>query len=211
MVSRTPSKYNLRSRESSKAGTPVKAQRSHSASQGSSPTKAQKGRLGLADLENVPELVVEEIQGAGFGSLQEIGAVSLGEFMTRVLGREPPRDAAPIARLKDEISRAWLRCVHALSSHSVKSPRWCNWLDNRIKTKGAAANQAKVTRAELVRQRQALKKSVGPRATTTITFADLKVAKARLTTIPGGKALKDKVRPEILTKARQGLKQTKHQ
>lgn len=125
-----------------------------------------------------------------------------------------------------DIMKAWIRCLHARAQDpSTRLVSWQDWLESKVRAREQVDGKKKpntgkgqvsdlgeaarllVTRRELVKQRQVLKKRTPP-SSKHILFSDLRVAKARLTQVPTGKALKDKVRPEALTRARSLLKRT---
>jgi hypothetical protein len=108
--------------------------------------------------------------------------------------------------LKKEMFTAWIRCLLARSKDPKTPLLWRDWVDVKIMAKSRSADKiAAPSRKDLVKQRQSLKKSTGP-VNRTITFVDLRKAKSKLTVLPVGKALKDKVEPTLLQTTRKGLK-----
>lgn len=208
------------SRSTSKAGSPAK-RKAASPTKGGSPLKSGKKELMIEDLIlNIPSTIVNLLGRLGVPTMEAMRKASQEELLKQAMemGSNKPLEA--------DIEKAWIRCLHARAQDpSTKLVSWQDWLESKVKAREGAAggkrqdnNQAQssdlneaarliITRRELVKQRQVLKKRTLP-SNKHITFTDLKVAKARLTHVPTGKALKDKVKPEALTQALGKLKRT---
>lgn len=162
-------------------------------------------------LEDIPQLPVELLEifsNANIMTINDLGEKSESELLTLIqplLNRAKEKGA-----LKKEMFTAWIRCLVARSKDANSKLQWRNWVDAKVcpmrRPQSASLDRLPApSRSDLVKQRQALKKIKGP-MNRTITFNDLKEAKARLAVLPMGKALKDKVKPEALKNAREKLK-----
>lgn len=214
------------SRSTSKAGSPAKRRavsptKGGSDSKSGSPLKGGKKELMIEDLIlNIPSTIVNLLGRLGVPTMEAMRKASQEELLKQAMeiGSSKPLEA--------DIVKAWIRCLHARAQDpSTKLVSWQDWLESKVKAregtddgkkqdKGKAqssdlgeAARLIITRRELVKQRQVLKKRAPP-SNKHITFTDLRVAKARLTHVPTGKALKDKVKPEALTQALSKLKRT---
>lgn len=213
--------YNLRSSNNvspkkksgnmSQSRSPVKKNKSLPSSpakqsSSESPSKKQKKmQTNLEDFIQLPDFIDLLLRAQGIDSVEDLKKISLDDLLERV--RVTHKDNTAMSILQTEISLAWVRFLYAKSTKDKAEGRWMDWLDPK-KSNERPSDRCKVRRGDLLRQRQGLKKSNGPRKSPLITFTDLKEAKQRLTRLPLGKALQGKVDPEILSKAKGGLKKT---
>ena len=224
--------YNLRagSRSTSKSGSPVKGSGRRSTSTAGSPAKKQR-KLGTSfaqRIATIPDAIAKTLEEAGVDSVETMAAMDFEELLGKVLCSEAPLagqegDPAAVVLLKREILTAWLRCLHSLAQHpeggeggkGANDLTWRDWLESRLAarmqrsaslSRSLEAMRLPLTRGDLVKQRQSLKRCGGPRPSSHVTWSMLKDAKGRLTKLPVGEALKDKVQPGQLLETRNKLK-----
>jgi hypothetical protein len=180
--------YNLRgSRSNSNRATPTKQ----------SPRK--KGEV-LEEFSQIPEAVVTILDSAGYKSMGDLFRAGTVET---IMGKI----TLPTNESTAEIMSAWIRCLFARAQDPSASLNWQGHLPTQVALQTRQFSKEgipKMTRRELVKQRQKLRKAKGPRGK--IGIEELRIAKSRLTNVPVGKALFGKVQPDLLAQARERLR-----
>jgi len=211
------SAYNLRgSKSTSKQDTPTKPNSRLDTPQKDkrtpreSPSREVKQTL-EDEFADIPSTIAVLLSKLSIASLKQLQMVSRDELLGRALALESKA-------VESDILNAWIKCLHARATDpNCKLSSWMDWLESKIRTR-EDSNQTKslsmdlgeaariiIKRTELIKQRQGLKHRNWPKPKY-VSWSDLKVAKAKLTSLPTGKALKDRVKVEELTKARSLLK-----
>lgn len=175
----------------------------------------KKARPATCGALNAPAFVVAALESAGVLTLAQIGVLPLDQLLERVVGTigEPADGSQHLRGAKHELLAAWIRGLHAhAQSPATALAPWQHWLDARVLERAppAAARTsgepgAPVSRRELIRQRQGLKRRNAPRSRL-ITWSELRDGRGRLTALPVGKALGGAVQPDALASARKRLR-----
>ncbi|PJF19924.1 hypothetical protein PSACC_00262 [Paramicrosporidium saccamoebae] len=187
-----------------KSGSPLKRSPAKDSTTESPIKKLRKISALLEDMPQLPPELVNALAMTGnIASLDDLSGKEEGSLWQMVA---PLLEKKEQSGLKKEMFTAWIRCLLARSKDPKTPLLWRDWVDVKVMAKSRSTDKmAAPSRSDLVKQRQSLKKSTGP-VNRAITFGDLRKAKAKLTVLPVGKALKGKVEPTLLQTARQGLK-----
>ena len=185
--------------------------------------KSDKKQPTLAELPEVPSIVLRVLEEAQITNFAELSKVNKSELLKQY-GEGLKEENEALRLVKIEFFGAWIECLmkHA-GDGSISLAEWRKNVnaqklndvlltDNSIENKNSKEGKegkVKLSRGQLVRQRQALKKSKGTRINVGIVKAtELREVKGRLTHLPLGKALSKSVSLDSLQAAKAKLRKS---